>query len=33
MKQKSLQKDYGKDLYHAILFLLALFAVLWYFKI
>ncbi|MDB5195984.1 MAG: hypothetical protein JWP88_354 [Flaviaesturariibacter sp.] len=33
MKQKSLHKDHGKDLYHAILFLLALLALLWHFKI
>ena len=33
MKQKTFQKDYGSDLFHAVLFLLALFTILWYLKI
>jgi hypothetical protein len=33
VKQKVAEKDFGKDLYHTILFLLGLLAVLWYFKV
>jgi hypothetical protein len=33
MKQKEIQKDYGADLLHAVVFLLALLAVLWFMKI
>jgi hypothetical protein len=33
VKQKAVGPDYGKDLYHVILFLLGLLAVLWYFKV
>ncbi len=33
MKQKPAERDYGKDLYHTIIFLIALLAVLWYFKL
>jgi hypothetical protein len=33
LKQKAIGHDYGRDLYHVILFLLGLLAVLWYFKV
>lgn len=33
LKQKSAVRDYGKDLYDAILFMIGLLGVLWYFKI
>ena len=33
MKQKQIEKDHGKDLYHSILFLLAVLAFLWYVNI
>jgi hypothetical protein len=33
MKQKQLQKDHGKDLYHALLLLIALCALLGYLRV
>ncbi|HVE61973.1 MAG TPA: hypothetical protein VNA26_09145 [Chitinophagaceae bacterium] len=33
IKQKSIGKDYGKDLYDAVIVLLFLLMILWYFKI
>jgi hypothetical protein len=33
MKHKQVEKDYGQDLLHTIVFLLMLLAVLWYFKV
>jgi len=33
MKQKQVEKDYGKDLRDTIVFLLLLLTVLWYFKV
>jgi hypothetical protein len=33
MKQKEVEKDYGKDLRDTIVFLLLLLTVLWYFKV
>jgi hypothetical protein len=33
VKQKAIGPDYGKDLYHVILFLLGLLAALWYFQL
>ena len=33
VKQKVVGKDYGKDLYHTIIFLLGLLVVLWYLKV
>jgi hypothetical protein len=33
MKQKKLEKDHGRDLFQAVLILLALFGLLWYLKI
>jgi hypothetical protein len=32
MKQKQIQKDYGKDLFDTLVFLIALLGVLWFFK-
>jgi hypothetical protein len=32
-KQKSIGRDYGKDLYDTVIFLLVILMVLWYFKI
>ena len=32
-KPKAIGKDYGKDLYHTIIFLLGLLVVLWYLKV
>jgi len=33
MKQKQVEKDYGKDLRDTIVFLILLLTVLWYFKV
>ena len=33
MKQKQVEKDYGQDLLHTIVFLIALLGVLWYLKV
>jgi len=33
IRQKAIGPDYGKDLYHVILFLFGLLAVLWYLKV
>lgn len=33
MKEKSIQKDHGKDLFQVLVFLIALFGVLWYLQI
>jgi hypothetical protein len=32
-RQKAVGKDYGKDLYHTIIFLLGLLVILWYLKV
>jgi nucleoside permease NupC len=32
-KVKTVEKDYGQDLLHTIIFLIALLAVLWYLKV
>ena len=33
MKQKNVERDYGKDLLDSIVFLVLLLVVLWYFKV
>jgi hypothetical protein len=33
MKQKQVEKDYGQDLLHSVIFLILLLVVLWYFKV
>jgi hypothetical protein len=33
MKQKSMVKDHGKDLYDGVIFMIILLMILWYFKI
>lgn len=33
MKQKQVEKDYGQDLLHVIIFLIMLLVVLWYLKL
>lgn len=33
MEQKQIQKDHGKDLYQAIIFLFAVLSILWYLKL
>lgn len=33
MKHKQVERDYGKDLMHTIVFLILLLVVLWYFKV
>jgi hypothetical protein len=32
-KQKAVGRDYGRDLYHTIIFLLGLLVILWYLKV
>jgi hypothetical protein len=33
MKQKQIEKDYGKSLFDALMFMISLLAVLWFFKV